>query len=194
MKYLKMFESFKKTEIQEDIIKIIGFGDSNKFFKNFYHAFPKNILEDVEINGLQIEYSQAHRYEKGIYLTDNIGTAITYEWLTENDINGEVLIAEIPFKNLNVDYMKPDDYELFDLIKEVDVYENILDYFNIDVIEGNEENEKLIWDNINYLHSLWICEQMLYTSDISYDSISNIYTMEYAKKNYEKITEENKVK
>ena len=148
----------------------------NRYTKNpnyLYHLTGSDTIENVKLNGLDIEFSKQHKFENGIYLADTIYTASNYSFL---DVNREnYYIIEIPFQSLDVKYMKPDDYEMFDLL-----YEEYLDYdelLNSIGVEDKEEifnNMKHIYNNLDYRHSLFICGQLLYTKNISPKQFSRI--------------------
>ena len=102
MKYLKKFNLFNESNNYID--NLIGF-DSDKINKdfNFYHLSPANNIEFIEKNGLLIDRSKQHKFEKGIYLADSIYVAHQYRFLDE-DIN-DYFIIEIPgkmFPKLNI--------------------------------------------------------------------------------------------
>lgn len=136
--------------------------------KYLYHLTPHDYINDVKKNGLQIKYSKQHKFERGIYLTDDFSVAIQYQYLDEERDN--FYIIEIPFNKLNPNYMKPDDYELFDIIE--DEWQDILDFLGIYEVRGNEQ---LIWESLDYEHSIFICNQILYTQDIKSVDFSNVY-------------------
>lgn len=150
----------------------------NKKPEYLYHLCPSNAINDVKINGLQIKYSKQHKFINGIYLADSLYTASNYSFLDEN--RNDYFIIEIPFSNLNTLYMMPDDYEVMDLLEdEKDEYIYLLNYLGIDKVSGNE---KYIWNNLDYRHSLYICGQLLYIKDIPSKLFSKIYNKEEIKK------------
>lgn len=74
--------------------------------------------------------------------------------------------------------MKPDDWELFQIID--DDWEDIKEYF--DIFRMNERDKQIIWETLDYRHSLYICEQLIYTRNIPSNLFSNVYNeMEFEK-------------
>ena len=74
--------------------------------------------------------------------------------------------------------MKPDDWELFQMVN--DDWDDLKEYFGIengkDVM--SDRDNQIIWENLDYRHSLYICEQIIYTRNISPDLFSKVYDME----------------
>jgi hypothetical protein len=164
----KTFQTGYKKKGSELEDNVLNTDLSKRQFDNFYHLIPSTIINDVKENGLQIKYSKQHKFEPGIYLASSLYVAKQYSFLDE--YREDYYIVEIPFNNLEEEYMKPDDYELFDLID--DEYPQILDDLGL---ERTWDNQKLVWQSINYKESLYICEQILYTKDILPSQFSNIY-------------------
>jgi len=148
----------------------------SKFNKNpdyLYHLTGDDTIEEIMLNGLETKYSKQHKFEMGIYLANSIYTASNYSFL---DVKREnYYIIETPFRNLNVNYMKPDDYEMIDLLYEEYLdYEELLDSIGIDDKEEIYNNIKYIYNSLDYRHSLYICGQLLYTQDIPPKQFSRI--------------------
>lgn len=156
MKWIKLFENWKY-----------------KNPKFLYHLTPSKNIVDVKTNGLKIEYSKQHKFVQGIYLTDDFYTASNYKFLDEN--HDDYFIIEIPFKNLNTEFMFPDDYELFDLLEDEYLeYEDLLSPLGIE--EGEVYNNmEYIWKTLTWKDSMRICNQILYTKNIKPIDFSKIY-------------------
>ena len=145
----------------------------NKKPKFLYHLTSGEDFRKIEKDGLKVEYSKQHQFVQGIYLSNSIYISATYRYDKEDS-----KIIEIPFNNLNEKYMKPDDWELFQMVN--DDWDDLKEYFGIengkDVM--SDRDNQIIWENLDYRHSLYICEQIIYTRNISPDLFSKVYDME----------------
>jgi hypothetical protein len=174
-----MITNFKLYESNKEIDSFFDKKAINKNPKFLYHLTSGENLMNVMKDGLSPNNSKSHRYVNGVYLTNNLYVALTYKY-NKHDCH----IIEIPFNNLNVKYMKPDDWEFFQQID--DDWEDLKNYFkykcekdtsfNNSTTTMGDELENIIWNTLNYKHSLFICEQMLYTKQITPDLFSNVYT------------------
>jgi len=178
---MKDLKQFIKTTIREFLNENWIDKRFNQNPKFLYHLTGEDTINDIKNNGLQIKYSKQHKFENGIYLADSIYTASNYSFL---DVNREnYYIIEISFNNLDIEYMKPDDYEMIDLLYEEFLeYEELLN--NIGIESENEiyDNIKHIYNSLNYKHSLFICGQLLYTKDIEPSKFSRILTKQETNK------------
>lgn len=168
------------------LMEILRDAGLDRFFKNFkepeylYHLTGADTIENIKLNGLQIKYSKQHKFERGIYLADSIYTASNYSFLDTN--REDYYIIEIPFKNLNPRYMKPDDYEMFDLLDdEYEDYKALLDYIGIERSEINS-NLHHIYTALEWKHSLFISGQLKYIRDIEPSKFSSVYSKKEVQK------------
>jgi hypothetical protein len=165
MKHLLTFKLFEG--LNNGINSV--FPDNFNFYKDPEKLYHLTNNPSVKTDGLLINKSKSHHFIEGIYLTDSLYVASNYRYLDGE--KKDWYIIEIPFKNLNIEKMYPDDYELFDLID--DTYTYVLDYFGIDETRGNQ---KMIWESLDYRHSLYLCEQLIYNDNITPDKFSKMLT------------------
>jgi len=152
-----------------NLYEIDSFFDKKKLNKKpefLYHLTSGENFNKIIKNGLSVKSSIYHQFVQGIYLTDSMYIASTYKFEKEN-----CHIIEIHFNKLNSRYMKPDDWELFQIID--DDWEDIKEYF--DIFRMNERDKQIIWETLDYRHSLYICEQLIYTRNIPSNLFSNVY-------------------
>lgn len=178
MKHLRLFEEFEEpyyfgNEEPNSIDDILRGGQDYIVPKYLYHLTPANNIEDVMKNGLKVETSKQHYFTPGVYLTNSIYVAETYKYLSDEFVENWYII-QIPFGNLNEEFMKPDDYELFDLLE--DEWSEVLKYLRIPHPYNIGTNKKMVWDSMTYEQSLFICNQMLYTKNITPDKFSRVFT------------------
>lgn len=164
-----MITKFNLFESNKEIDSFFDKKILNKKPKFLYHLTSGDNLMNVMKVGLSPDKSRSHQYVNGVYLTNNLYVALTYKY-DKNDCH----VIEIPFNNLNVKYMKPDDWEFFQSIN--DDWDDVKNYFKYSTTMMDSELEKEIWNSLDYRHSLYICEQMIYTKQITPDLFSNIYT------------------
>ena len=148
--------------------------------KFLYHGtFSKNI-DNIKKNGLKVDCSIQHKFECGIYLASDFFVAANYMMMGE--IGEDFFVIEIPFESLSTNHMKPDDYELFDLLYDDYLeYKDILDDIGIEQ-EEIYNNTKFIYNSLDYRDSLYICQQLLYTKNIKPNLFSRIYNKSDIKK------------
>ena len=169
----KIDEFFGNKERLNDVPKVL------------YHLTSSEYIESVKKNGLLIEKSKPHKFGNGIYLTDDFYTAWNYRFLDE--WREDYYIIEIPFNKLDESYMEPDDYETFDCLEDDrGEYEELLDYLGIE--EGEVyDNERYLYNTLDYRHSLYICNQLKYMKDISPDKFSKIYNKKEIDEKFEEM-------
>lgn len=140
--------------------------------KFLYHLTSGININSIRQNGLCVDYSIQHTYSKCIYLCDSIDNAL--KCAEQCGITEDYYVIEIPFINLDVGNMRPDDYKMINMIySEYDKFSLLIDMNKEDIYDNAND----IYNALTYNHSLYICEQMLYVTNISPFLFSNVYNV-----------------
>lgn len=127
-----------------------------KLPKFLYHGTSKKNIEFIKKNGLMVGKSRSST--EGIYLSDAKDVAMNYVLMHSNDIDDGVIL-KIDTAGIDIDFLKPDDYELMDYIDEP---------WNDEVDIGDREDI----DEFSWYESLLAVNQLIYIKNISPEYIS----------------------
>jgi len=163
--------------------KNIEIQEANLFENNniLYHGTLESKMPSIQKHGLDPKRSNSSL--EAVFLTDDLYSAKNYTLMHQQN-NEKVIILEIDTSMLNENLFGPDNYELPEILDEMDA----------DELEDMGYYEGVDWSEISWQDSLQLCNQVAYYGVIPPEAIRSIVQEANFRKSKQNIKNNGKVK